>query len=287
MDEQRRRERAELRDAMNDVRRRICKAAPASGAEAASAFTPAEVRALLSAAVGTCERLIVWLFLTTGLRIGGLARLRTGPGPYRWGREVPRTAPTVEKNGAERVVPIGATGRILVAHWYRMDRWTAEPSPYLFPGRDNGGAAGASTRWIWKVCRRVFTRTGLDRGHPHTFRHTFVHYMYMCGASFEAIAKFVGHRSPAITSGVYCRLRQADIESATVGLPWLRDEESRGDTRSEWVALGRHLRAPWTFGADEWEGLGAAVSETDDRETKRLRRRTLADDTRRWAAGSV
>lgn len=233
-DESQRRRRTELRDAVNVLRRRVCKDANAArdgGApEPAFAFAPAEVRRIVAAAVGTAERLVVWLFLTTGMRIGGLARLRTGPGPYRWGREVPRTAATIEKNGSERVVPLGAAGRILIARWYREDRRAAPPSAFLFPGR-GGADRGASTRWIWQLCGRVFARAGLDadRGHahPHTFRHTFIHYMYMSGATFEQIAKFVGHRSPAVTSGVYGRLRLVDLESNMVGLPWLRDAETR------------------------------------------------------------
>ena len=293
-DERGQQKRTQLRDTMNRIRRRVCNdgCSGPNHIEQVFSFSPEEVRKIIAAAHSTVERLVVWLFLTTGLRIGGLARLRTGVGPYTWGKEVPRTASTVEKNGRERLVPIGAAGRILIARWYKEDRGN-KTSQFLFPGRVDGSHS-ASTHWIWLICHRVFNRAELDKQqghlHPHTFRHTFIHYMYMSGASFETIAKFIGHRTPAITSGVYGRLRQIDIESSTVGLPWLKDEGVT-NTKEEWVSLGKLLLAPWTFSPDEWIGLRQAtpaaanetrargLESTDEQKAKKARRRALREDT--------
>ena len=239
------------------------------------AFSPAEVRRILEATLTTEERLVVLLFLTTGLRIGGLARLRLPAtlmpqSAARGGRDVPPQLFTTEKNGKVRQVALTPACRILIARCVRV-RAAAAASPYLFPGRDD---EHVSTRTLWDRCRAVFERARL-RGphvHPHTFRHTFVQMLYMNGMTFEAIAKFIGHSSAAITSGVYGRLRQVDILESARDIPFLGDGGAvRCTAEDDWRAVATLLRDPWGATADEWEGLATAGGEGGNRQHQRKR----------------
>ena len=268
-DEKNRTMRRDIRSLMLNIRNALCRGGTlqVDAEEVVYSFSPNEIRTILNGAMTTCERLIVWLLLTTGLLIGGLSRLRAGPGPFASTNDVSRTLSTTEKNNKERRIVVGPVGRLLIAHWYREDRRVEAglPSVYLFPSPTKKDRA-ISTHWLWNVCRRVFVRSGLLTGskttthlHPHTFRHTFIHYMYMSGSSFEEIAKFIGHANPNITSGVYGRLRQVDAESCASCLPWVGDD--RQSTKDEWMAIGRLLCNPWSFSETE---LGGGSNTTSD-----------------------
>ena len=99
------------------------------------AFSPDEVHRILDAAVtSTLEQLIVCLFMTTGLRIGGLCRIRLHAQPGQWAQSVPDRAVTTEKNGKLRTIPLVASVRILIARWWCGERPRAFPhSTWLFP----------------------------------------------------------------------------------------------------------------------------------------------------------
>lgn len=288
LDESLRKSRQRLLEILAGIRKRICKCTGDED-DKIFAFSPQEVRKILSSAVTTLERLVVWVFLTTGLRIGGLARLQVGIGPYEYGSEVPKIASTVEKNGKSRTVFIGHTGRILICRWFREER-PSSGTRFLFPSHVRPDR-NASTRWIWTICMRVFRNAGLlnnnsiSHVHPHTFRHTFVHYMYMTGHSFEQIAKFIGHSNPATTSGIYGRLRIEDAETNAVGLPWLEDSGST-NTKEEWESIGKLLLSPWTFSPDEWTGLTRSTADPKAHKARRLaecRKETITEIRRNEA----
>lgn len=117
------------------------------------------------------------MFLTTGLRIGGLVRLQwpraDAPlsGKKICGMDIPTELSTVEKNHRIRRVRLSETCRILAARWYNEGRPHVDSSTYLFPSqRDPKQNMG--TRRIWALCRTVFQRANLQgpHVHPHTFR---------------------------------------------------------------------------------------------------------------------
>ena len=179
-------ERHELLGLLGDMRQRFCRPPPSPVEQASRvfAFSPAEVRRMVELACTTQEQLMVVLLLTTGLRIGGLARLQLpGPAP-RTAAEVPRELVTTEKNNTLRRILPSECCRVLLARWYSGGRRTTihhPDSPYVFPcpqGRQN---RPVSTRYVWGVCRGLFERAGLrgDHCHPHTFRHTVVQMLFM------------------------------------------------------------------------------------------------------------
>ena len=149
--------------------------------------------------------------LTTGVRIGGLCRMRCVP-RAEWGAAFASTALcTVEKGNVPHSLHINATvrprpvfrpksclARILLARWFREHR--PPSSCYVFPSAAKPGTP-VSTSYMWRLIRGVLARAGVSgsHAHPHTFRHTFVHMMTGLGVSADVVARFVGHRSVATT----------------------------------------------------------------------------------------
>ena len=186
-----------LRELVSTVRGELCGTGAPEDADRPFAFTPTEIRAIVDSAATPKERLIVLIFFTTGLRIGGLCRLQVPEYLHATrcnvrGVEVPESLVTVEKGGKIRRIRLCDSCRVLVtgdviqitpptmARWYRQGR-AAGTSSYLFPGADAEKAM--ATRSAWQLCRSIFERAGV-RGshvHPHTFRHTVIQMLYMKG----------------------------------------------------------------------------------------------------------
>lgn len=144
------------------------------------AFTPTEAVSLVHAAHSNEERLMVLLFLTTGVRVGGLARIKFTPTvAISRSCDVPDHAGTLEKNNKHRTIPLTMAVRILVTLWWRSERLKYPPSEYLFPHHTKPGQH-VSTKHIWDVCRQLFVRAGItgSHAHPHTFRHTVIKMLY-------------------------------------------------------------------------------------------------------------
>ena len=105
-------------------------------------FTAKEVRAIVDAAVTPRERVVLLLLLTTGLRLGGLARMRRPcVSPIHHARDVPVEWITIEKNHRTRGGPLrrgrpapirqihmSDACRILVARFLRGET----PTTFLF-----------------------------------------------------------------------------------------------------------------------------------------------------------
>ena len=281
-------ERRELLDLLAELRERCCHEPPAGAAaaglaERVYAFRPAEVRRMVDGACTTQEQLLLMLLLTTGLRLGGVARLRLpAAAAVHTAADVPSELVTCEKSQRVRRIHPTRCVRVLLARWFTHGRRAAagpEDAPvYVFPSPVVRGAP-VSTHHLWQVCRGLFGRVGLSGAHvhPHTFRHTVVHLLYMTGSSFEAIAKWIGHASPATTSGVYGRLALRDVEAGLAPVAFLA-REGADDEAQAWHSLARFLEAPYHFveeeGAADRRSAGAAALSSP-RPTKAMRRELL------------
>ena len=174
-----------LRQTLSSMRMTLCKPFnPMDESRRVYAFSVRETRRILEAAVTSLERVIVTLFLSTRLRIGGLPRLQwrepVDLGLLRATRTVPMTMITLEKGCKVREVRLLPVVRALIARLYREREATAS---FLFPGAASTSvSAGTHTVrpmtdcpwYIWSICRAIFRCSGVqgDHVHPHTFRHT-------------------------------------------------------------------------------------------------------------------
>ena len=249
-----------LRAAITALRHEMCAPVdPLHAVHQVWAFTRQEVLRILDAAVTTEERLIVCLFLTLGLRIGGLSRLQwrqhLSPEALRCPQTVPQEMITVEKNCRLRPVLLATGVRILVARYYREHPQRAVgDNRYLFPSsRPSSRRAHVSTHHIWTRCKAIFARCGLQGSHvhPHTFRHTVIQILFMRGRTFEQIAKWIGHSSPTITSGVYGRLSFNETERIILG-----DDADAAREREEWHRVYQACKLPTQYRFEEWELAG-------------------------------
>ena len=250
-----REEKMRLYEAVNVVANRVVKPVDAiRDARRVYSFTPEEVYKITAASVTTKERLVVLLFLSTGLRLGGVCRLKiTHAAGGAGAGAVNRTAFAIEKNHIVREVVLSPAVLALIEAW--LPERGASPEGYLFPGTpDATKPVGRST--LWRVCRCVFTRAGVhgDHVHPHTFRHTTIKLLYIgLGKTFDGISKWIGHANPAVTSGVYGRLQAEEVSRMVVD----DDEEGANVDRDRWRDVSRHLRDPW--------GVAPKQESRDDR----------------------
>ena len=141
------------------------------------AFTPEEVYKITRNAVTTKEKLVVLLFLTTGMRIGGVCRIRVQLLPDG---SISEKAITTEKNGKPRHLRLSALVRLLAGEWIHENG--LPPSGLLFAHRHRNEDP-TSTSTIWKLCRTIFTRADINGAHvhPHTFRHTVIKLFHRIG----------------------------------------------------------------------------------------------------------
>ena len=119
-DESHRRRRLDLRDALFALQERVVRPGDAvAEATRRYSFTCEEVRRIITAARSHLERVVVMIFLKTGLRLGGLSRLQLPTAMNRPGLEeaIPEVLTTIEKNGRLRRVLLPPVCRLLVTNW--------------------------------------------------------------------------------------------------------------------------------------------------------------------------
>lgn len=246
-------ERTALRSLLANIQNDVCVQTEATvESEVVYALSPAEVRRVLAAADGRQERLVVMLFMTWALRIGGLCRLQLTNGvlctTIKTPMDVPDQLVTIEKNGKVRKIgPLNEICRILIAEWCLHDRQPVGTS-YLFPST-LVHRAFVTNVCVWQLCRTMYNRAGLsgDHIHPHAFRHTVVHMMRQCGATFEVIAKWIGHSSVKITANIYGRLRQEETNDMIAKFCPHIATSSGANYTTDWKALATHLQNPFNM----------------------------------------
>ena len=245
-----------IRGLMGEIRERVCRDLERGGEVGVlHCFSADEVYRILDAAVSRMDRLLVVLFLTTGLRIGGLSRLKVVCGGAG-SDEVPDHASTVEKNGDVRVIKLTNALRVLVKRWL-MERG-ASPSDYLFPSPTDRGRP-ISRHAVYDACRCLFRRAGVQgpHAHPHSFRHTVVRLLHFRGKTFDQVAKWLGHKSPNVTAQVYGRLT---VEETT---RLMDDEDGQGGGGHDkrlWSEVHDRIKNPYPDdGAVEAAAAGAVA----------------------------
>ena len=142
---------------------------------------------------------MVWLLVTTGLRVGEAINLQVGDVVQRrvgdrlaWRARVRRS-----KNGVARDVPLSAA----VVEMLDLDRDPASP---LLLG-PSGGLVSLGN-WRSRVWRPATVAAGLEGLVPHQLRHTAASWAIADGADVKAVQRMLGHKSAKMTLDLYGHL---------------------------------------------------------------------------------
>jgi integrase/recombinase XerD len=144
----------------------------------------------------TRNRCLIEMIYATGMRVSELVEL-----PVAAARGGPAMILVRGKGGKERMVPLSAPAKAVLAEWLQLrdaadtaaQAKGAKASKFLFPGR---GAAGHLTRQqFFVLLKAIALKAGLDPANvtPHTLRHAFATHLLAGGADLRVIQTLLGH----------------------------------------------------------------------------------------------
>jgi integrase/recombinase XerD len=144
----------------------------------------------------TRNRCLIEMIYATGMRVSELVEL-----PVAAARGGPAMILVRGKGGKERMVPLSAPAKAVLAEWLQLrdaadtaaQAKGAKASKFLFPGR---GAAGHLTRQqFFVLLKAIALKAGLDPTNvtPHTLRHAFATHLLAGGADLRVIQTLLGH----------------------------------------------------------------------------------------------
>jgi len=153
------------------------------------------------------DRAIILLLLDTGVRAGELSRLRVSDANLENG-EVYVRAWHVRKTKA-RTTFLGRAAK--KALWrYLVERGKLRPDDLLFVTQTNQPMNRAR---LLSMVSDLGDRVGIDKVHPHRFRHTFAVQYLRNGGDIFTLKRLLGHSSMEMVNH-YLGLVQEDIQAA-------------------------------------------------------------------------
>lgn len=156
------------------------------------------------------DRALVYLLLYTGLRLGEAARLEVGDVALSPRKGTVRVRSESAKGGKERLVPVPAAARRVLAGYLALRG--GRPGPVFLGQRGPLGRNGI-VRVVAKYARAACLRLS-----PHTLRHCFSYrYLEQTSNDLVGLAAILGHSNLNTTMG-YTRKRMEDLEAAVEGL---------------------------------------------------------------------
>jgi integrase len=172
--------------------------------------------------------LMYMLLITTGMRIGGLCRIKIEHIATVMTKDVhvKEAGRTLEKGNKWFTFIMSPEVRHLVNMWITKKR-PADPSPYLFPGQ--AGASGhLTTATVRGMFGKLFRKIGLQgqEFHPHALRHSYAHILLESGNSVDQVSKLLNHSSVAVTEKFYLRESAAQV-AERANIPWLPNSKKR------------------------------------------------------------
>lgn len=156
-------------------------------------------------ATATRDRAILLVLLDTGLRASELTALVYRDYDEKRGRLHVRHG----KGDKERVVFLGDTSRMALWRYLAMREKLTPQSP-LFATR---GETAMDRAGLLHLVQRIGQRAGVEKAHPHRFRHTFAIWFLRNGGNPLELQRILGHEKLE-TVLVYVRLAEVDIERA-------------------------------------------------------------------------
>lgn len=252
--------------------------------ERVHAFSAGEVRNLYLACVGTLEQLLVCLFFTTALRIGGICRIRRchvakwSEPSQRW--IVGTHGCTLEKGRHFHTFAITHRCRMLLEDWLNQKDGPLFAG-YVFPERvqnarqgimnvsfthplnSNGtfeayhkeGDGCCDPTYLRGIFHRIARAAGVTgkHVHPHTCRHTVAVCLNLLGNRMEHIAQFLGNIDIDVTARVYARLSAKQREERMI-IPWLDQANQVAHRLSEAAELAAALAGPLMTPSNDTNG---------------------------------
>jgi site-specific recombinase XerD len=151
------------------------------------------VRKLLDATAGRDfvqrrDHAIMMIFYDTGMRLGELVGLRVDDIDTEY-----RVLTVTGKGRRLRSVPLGDKA------WAALDRYLRARRSHTFAKSDAlwlGGKGPLGDSGVAQMLKRRCDDLGLERVHPHQFRHTFAHQWLADGGAEGDLQRLAGWRSP-------------------------------------------------------------------------------------------
>jgi integrase len=189
------------------------------------------------------DELLFMLAITTGLRVGGMAKIHirnvaeVKNGQYK----VKQEGKTKEKGNKFARFVLCSSVQQLMGQWLSQHR-PADEGPYLFPGAIPG--SHISTDCLRTRFRRLCNAAGIEgkECHPHALRHTHAHILLECGNSVEAVSKCLNHSNTSVTEQFYLRESAVQLQSRCK-VPWARTETEAEKQQRSMNALPAFLKA--------------------------------------------
>ena len=216
------------------------------------------------------DELLFMLMLTTGLRVGGVAKLKiNNVADVKNGKYLLRaTGRTLEKGSKmASFILCPEVNRLLLA-WLTNGR-PADCGPYVFPGATAASHIAMSNirRRFKDLCKRCGL-TGTEF-HPHALRHTNAHILLECGNSADVVSKCLNHSNVAVTQQFYLKESAAEVQ-ARCNAPWQRAETEAERSQRALDALPSFLQSGATSST-----AAPSVLETERKARRRETKKQL------------
>lgn len=193
-------------------------------------FNEEELNKIADSYIDDKERLIFTLFLTTGIRLGGLINIKIKD-LYSDDMTVKNEGMTLEKkhNKIRRFVIFPALKQALEKYRDSYGSIFTDKEYALFPKYDyvnknymTGSINPINEQTIENIIKTICNRAGIngDHTHPHAIRKTVVINLMSEGNTLDSVAKFIGHSSSNVTAKHYWTPTQNDLIK-TMNLSWL------------------------------------------------------------------
>lgn len=157
---------------------------------------------------------LVWLYATSGLRLGEAIGIRVGDVNLATGRIRIATSVVDTSKGRQVGAPKGGKRRDVAVPRFVLDMLPLEGRPadaWLFTGEHGGRLDPPS--WRRQSFQPAAVRAGLGHLVPHEMRHTAAALAIQAGADVYAVQRMMGHAKPSITLDVYGKLWESGIDA--------------------------------------------------------------------------
>lgn len=171
---------------------------------------------------GVRSELMYLLMISTGMRVGALARIKIADVVTVTDNTL-RTQPTGRtKEKGNKWFTFGLIPRInqLLIQWLTELR-PGDAGPFVFPGQ-RGSGGFITTSAIREMFNRLCRQAGVHgrECHPHALRHSYAHILLENNNTPEIVSKLLNHSSVSTTQQFYLKENTLQVlNRATV--PWL------------------------------------------------------------------